>query len=569
MNEPLWKLWRNPILRRFATARLRWTSLLAWSVVLQALAAFFWLTIFFVYRRQQGFSAADSAVRAWSSILIMQGVLWLMKGTFSVATGIAREGVEGLTEAQILTPLSSWHKTVGYLLGLPILETVLVLSLLPWTAASVLFGHIPAAIVIRIHLLLVTAALLHHALGLVAGTVIRQKIVAGTVSQVIVILLHGVVPFFASLGLGPLGHLGVGSGISFELRPLLQNSSWRGVDPAMIYAFSHIRFFRWEFTLTGYQWSVMTIMLGVLLTILWRRWQRSTAHLFSKAMAVGFFAWILVLSLGEIVPLLQDPKFLQSRHLSGNAGVLQMAGASQPVIALLWAGGFGIVGLLTAMLLSSSIAPTLDQHWRALRGAARSARARVPWADDARSAVPWSIALAGVLVAGWYYLVRQLFDTPLVRVIVTPLPAMPYLLGAAIVVPLLVWTILLEWRGARFASMAAFVVWVLPLMVAIVSIISGVDPVGWPRWFFGASGLTLPFFALFESFGGLGKAFADSGKSHQVWMVSIISYSVLAVVFYICLRRAQKPEAGVRVATLPVGTGLPQDGAAVAQPEGL
>src|SRR5207244_3752325 len=113
-----------------------------------------------------------------------------------VAIGIALEGSAGLGDAQRLTPLSAWHKVIGYLFGLPILETVLVASLLPWTVVSVILAKIPLAIVFRVHLLLVTSAILHHAIGLVIGTVIRQKIVAGTVSQLLVIFLHLVVPLF-------------------------------------------------------------------------------------------------------------------------------------------------------------------------------------------------------------------------------------------------------------------------------------------------------------------------------------------------------------------------------------
>jgi hypothetical protein len=228
---------------------------------------------------------------------------------------------------------------------------------------------------------------------------------------------------------------------------------------------------------------------------------------------------------------------------------------------VLWAGGFGVVGLITAMVLSSSIAPTLDQHWRALRGLARSKGARLPWADDARSAVPWSIVLAGVLFAGWYYLVRQLLDLPFLRMFAAPVPAMPYLLAAAVLVPLLVWTILIEWRGGKFAAMAVFLFWVLPLMVAIVSILSGVNPDGWPRWFFGASGLMLPFLGLFESFGGIGKAFAEMAKEHEVWRASIIVHSVLVVVFWVCLRRAQKPAIeGSAIEARPVAVAATGDG---------
>lgn len=203
LYPPVWKIWLNPILRRYATARLRPMRLAAWSVVVQPLGAFLWLVVYFTTKRTM--DVPHRALAAWTPILILQGLIWLLKGTFSVAFGIAREGAEGLTETQRLTPLSAWHKVAGYLFGLPILETVLVLSLLPWSAVSILIGKVPLAVVFRVYLLLFTSAILHHTIGLVAGTVIRQKIVAGTVSQLLVITIHFIVPIFSRFGSVPSG----------------------------------------------------------------------------------------------------------------------------------------------------------------------------------------------------------------------------------------------------------------------------------------------------------------------------------------------------------------------------
>ena len=132
---PLWQIWRNPITRRYATARLRLLRVAAWSVLIQPLAAFLWLVVYL--SAEKTVSAEHAALDAWIPILILQGLIWLLKGTFSVAVGIAREGAEGLSEVQRLTPLGAWHKVFGYLFGLPILETVLVASLLPWSVVSI------------------------------------------------------------------------------------------------------------------------------------------------------------------------------------------------------------------------------------------------------------------------------------------------------------------------------------------------------------------------------------------------------------------------------------------------
>ncbi len=304
---PWWQIWSNPILRRYATARLRLLPVAAWSLIVQPLAAFLWLAIYFSFEKRTDQSHA--ALAAWIPILVLQGLIWLLKGTFSVAVGIAREGAEGLSETQRLTPLSSWHKVVGYLFGLPILETTLVASLLPWTVVSMVLGHIPWAVVCRVHLLLVTSAVLHHSIGLMAGTVIQQKIVAGTVSQLLVITLHFIVPLFSRFGLGPLGHLGVERAISAELLPL------QGIATPP----STVRFFDYHLSLTGYTWTVMSVLIAFLLQVIWRRWQRADAHLLSKPQALMFSAWIIVMSLGETIPLLRDGPFRMGQPTRGES----------------------------------------------------------------------------------------------------------------------------------------------------------------------------------------------------------------------------------------------------------
>ena len=540
---PVWQVWRNPIVRRYATARLRLLPVAAWSLVVQPLAAFLWLVVYFTAKKR--WDIPHAALAAWTPILILQGLIWLLKGTFSVAVGIAREGAEGLSEVQRLTPLSAWHKVVGYLCGLPILETVLVASLLPWSVVSIVVGHVPLAVVFRVHLLLVTSAVLHHSIGLVAGTVIRQKIVAGTVSQLLVITLHFIVPLLARFGLGPLGHLGVEGAIAAELLPL------RGI------ASSHrrVRFFDFDLSLTGYAWVVMSILIAFLLQILWRAWRRADAHLFSKPLALAFSAWIIVMSLGETFPLLRDGTLfdwsnrLVEKGTHGRASELSGATLSvvtQGLIPVGWAGAFGCVALLSAMILAAIITPTLEQHGRARRARPGGSSSPLPWASDAQSALLWTGGLGLMALAGWALLVERLLDTPLRRFVLHPSSQLPFVLGAGLVIPLLTWAILLEWRGLKIACLGAFVFWIVPLMVGIVGILSGTNPLHWPRWWLGSSGFALPFYSISQSMNGLAEVGGILQQLRVPWLLSLGSHMVLAVVMLCCLRRTQR--LGVRSA---------------------
>jgi hypothetical protein len=531
MNEPLWKWWLNPIVRRYECARLRWHTVVGWSVVVQSLAAFLWLSVYFAFTRGYDRGNAEAATVAWVPILILQGLLWIMKGTFSVAFGIAREGVDGLIDAQRLTPMSPWHKVIGFLVGLPILETFLVFSLLPWTVASVMIGQIPAAIVFRVHLLLVTAAALHHAIGLVAGTVIRQKIVAGTVSQIVVIVLHGVVPLLSSLSLGPLGHLGVETAIGFELAPLFTKVR----DLSLM----NVRFFHWEFALTGYQWVVMSLLLAILLVVVRRRWQRADAHLLSKPMAIVFFAGVILMSLGEISPRLQDGSLFEFQNPMRPRSSTMLPVSAETGMALLWAGGFGSVGLFTAMLLTASIAPSLEQYWRARRSAGHPSNTKLPWTSDASGALPWSFALGAVLLVGWTFLVRALLASPFLAAFAKPASTMPALLAAGILIPLITWTLLVELRGLGFASMAAFVAWLVPPMVATVGLLAGTLPTDWPKWVMALSGFVLPFLSLFESLGGWSIVPGMELGVRAPWLASLVLHAGVAVFLYLRLRRAR------------------------------
>ena len=523
MNPPLHKFWLNPFLRRYAVARLRWQPVLIWGLVVQSLAAFGWLAAFHGSRLFGQSSAAEAALRAWVPILFLQGLLLFVKGTFSVAVGVAREHAEGLSDAQRLTPLPPGHKVLGSLLGLPILDSLLAASLLPWTLASVFLGHIPLETVIRIHLLLGTSAVLHHTIGLVSGTVIRQKIAAGTVSQLLVILLHVIIPLFSKFGVGTLGHLGIETTIAAELSNVSQSAYLRkNLDVA---------FFHLNLSAAGYQWVAMVLLLALLVLVLRRRWIRAEAHLLSKPLALLCMLALLVSSLGELTPdlrsgvSLKPPKFLL-RQLEHAPVLLQTSQqALFPVTAMV---AFGSIGLYMALLLSTCIAPGPLEIARATQS--RGFAAPHPdSAADARSSLPACVAMAGMAHGAWLFLIEQVKANPVFQILLSAAPNQPAWILLAILFPLLSWSMLIELRGRKFAVLLMLSFWLAAPMTATVCSLAGVPFDSWPRWLFASSGLALPSIALINSF-----KIAPTNL-HLPWLVSTGFHAGLCLVLGILI----------------------------------
>ncbi len=259
------------------------------------------------------------------------------------------------------------------------------------------------------------------------------------------------------------------------------------------------------------------------------------------------------MSLGETFPLLRDGTLFEwTNRLIARGGHERHAALTGPALAVLtqglipvgWAGAFGCVALLSAMILAAIITPTLEQHGRARRARPGERRRRaLPWASDAQSALLWAVALGLMALAGWAVLVGRLLDTPLLRLVLQPSPQLPLVLGAGLIVPLLTWTILLEWRGLKIACLGAFVFWIVPIMVGIVGMLSGTNPLHWPKWWLGVSGFALPFYSISQSVNGFADLSSILEQLRVPWLISLGGHAMLAVMMLCFLRRAQSLSA--------------------------
>lgn len=517
MNAPefpsLWNLAANPIFRRHAVARLRPWRLAAWILVSQVIAGFAWIVSVLGYLHTQVHDHAafslwtpkfyhmlekhghHAFLLGWIVVLAIQALLVILKGTFSVATGVAREANEGMIEAEVLSPLPTGHKVLGQLLGLPLLETVVAALLLVWAVLSACLGGVSTIMMMKVYLILATSMLFHHAIGLVAGTIIQQKILAGTLSQVMIILLHLVLPFIGGFGIGLISHLGLENAILHEIVTAIPGSvSPAGFIPANIVP-QPVEFFRWEVSVSGYDWVVTASALAALLTILFRRWNDRDSQLLGKVGATVFTAWILLLTCGEILPGFWSGEGVPEMIGSGN---IDRAITSVYPLAniLVWVVGFALLSGGMNLLLTGSLVPSVESRARCAH------LSRTPWWSDGRNALPWVIAISLLTSAAWSWVVGVLLrDTPgLGGIALGNTDILRF--TASILLPACACYSLVWWRGWKYALSAGFLVWIVPPMVAFVGLLLAASPDGWPIWLAGTSGLILPGYAAVGEFAG-------------------------------------------------------------------
>ena len=169
MKSPApWKLWANPIIRRYARARLRPHALGVALILTLMVAGFIFFSTRTVSMYRGGMAVVDAERIPLLPLMALQALILFFLGTGQVAGGITAEADEGVLEYQRLTPLSPLTKVLGYLFGLPIREYAMFACTLPFTAWSLWQGQVPWSAWGPVYLILISSAWLYHLTGLVA-----------------------------------------------------------------------------------------------------------------------------------------------------------------------------------------------------------------------------------------------------------------------------------------------------------------------------------------------------------------------------------------------------------------
>lgn len=531
-----WELWANPILRRYIRARLRLKGFLPAALATLVFTTFFF-SLFYVVLSKETLSgrirdgikpSIQAQVRteypelsnrdlnqlvrqrtrlaapepqpeelrrfaariAIFPLLFIQGFILMFFGTGTVAGCVTQESVEGMIDYQRLTPMSPLAKILGYLFGLPIREYALTLITLPFLAFAISAGEIPLKPLALFYLVFLTSVILYHLTGLVAGTVVKRRWMAGGSARALVILLYVLLPHFSAFGLVIFPYLTVSPAMGEHLSDLIKGTP---VEALLIRTQRQnlgpttVPWFHWQFTPTQFSLIIQVGLCLIFGGMLHRRWRDQHGHLLGKVFAVGTFGGIMLLLLGNLLSVIPQ----------GRVSVLKDSGATH-LNTLLVVSLFGLALLCFAVIWIYLITPDRHEAVRGLRRARKLRQRWVPFHADEASSLGAAWIIAAIAACTWCLYARSIFD----HTHITPPRLWPLYCSAALMLPLLCFHIALEVWGKRLIMIAALLLWIVPVLASIL-LIAMRENLARPAFYIaGFSGFAMPFYSV-ESLIGL------------------------------------------------------------------
>lgn len=500
-SVPFWKIWVNPIVRRYARSRLRPTGF-GVSLLLVVLISGF---VFFVSRAGSGRvmeDAQDVARVALLPLLMIQGIILFGLGTGQVAGAMTGEADEGVLEYQRLAPMTPLAKVLGYLFGLPIREWALFAASLPFTLISLIEGEVPLHYALQLYAVFVMAAVLYHLTGLLTGTVMKNRRWAFLSSMGMVLLLYTIIPQAAKFGLVYFKYLTIYPVVE-EVMPHFTPRRFGAAIDVYQMMVPQAKFFGLNLPQFVVTLVSQAVLCFAMIVMIWRHWRKAESHLLGKLGAVGLFTWLQIVLLGNALPLIDGGDIFPSRELRRRFGRILNPQAEfwKPEIeeALIMVGLFGVVTMLFLWWMTLIITPSKDTQIRGWRRARKFGNAKLPLLSDPSTSVPWVVVMAGIGTTGWYLFASAILNSrwyPGQELSLLTLPAM----AIVILTGGLGLQGLLEARSRKTAGLALIVVGVIPVMLAIIMGVSGdlispavwmagICPVSWPVY---GAGLFVP-----------------------------------------------------------------------------
>lgn len=417
---PMMPIYRNPLWRKSVQSRMRWTHLLSWGVVTLTFTTFVSLLIYFTQTEQFDVPPRDAAKAVIPAVLIIQSVLLMFFGTGAVSYGISMERDENLVDYQRMTPMSPNQKILGYLFGLPAREYVLFALTMPFVIVAALYSGFSFLTLLHFYMVFFLSVWVYHMTGLTAGMVSPMPRMTAIVSMGMVVVLYFVLPNLSRLGITFFEHL--------TIRPTLFGLVWNELPLSMrpraemsgIDGFRPIPWFGGSMHQTIYTVIVQVFVIGVMYSVVRRKWVRADSHLFSKAGGVVVFGGILVFLLSSLWAMIVQDEVYQSVFVNpfqsvevtdegrvlrtmGNPNAVEVERNPQMLMVLLMIS-LSLVGAMFLMMTSwiTSGRSTAVEGWR--RSKKRGWRG-LGWNTDATSSLPACLLMiAMTLVAGWLIL---------------------------------------------------------------------------------------------------------------------------------------------------------------------
>ena len=493
-SQPLasWKIWRNPIFRRYCQSRLRLRGLGVALLIAILIAGF----IFFMSRtigmHRAHLSVADAERGAVIPLLVFQMLILFVLGTAQVSGGMTAETDEGVIDYQRLIPMSPLSKVLGYLFGLPVREYVMFAVTLPFTAWALWKGEVAASTWMPLYAVIFTSSLTYHLTGLVTGTVVKNRRWAFLISIGFVFCLYTVVPQMARFGLVFFKYL--------TMTPVFQESlpSILPKTAAAIVATGQKLVPEAKFFNLGFPEAVFTVFCqgGLILTflvMLCRRWRRTESLLLGKIWAAGFFIWVQILLLGNALPLIEPGNLFPSREISRR--VFDWSGwAPKTWEAVAMSGVYGFATLLLLFAMTHIITPSAEIQIRGWRRVRKEGRASLPVLSDAGTAFGWVIIMALAGAGGWFIFTQALVESRWFPGHDVPLQVFGFF-TIAMLSSGLGFHALLEAKGGRTVGLAVILVGIVPLMIGAVLSASNDRLIPVAAWLFGISPASAPVYA--------------------------------------------------------------------------
>ena len=575
-----WRLWENPVFRRYCRSRLRARGLMPALIVTLILACFAYIiTPMGMERAAEGrkqfrVSMEQEAARSEAArrnleqyevverqigldkpevhashiyqraalipLLILQALILFVLGTGQVAGGMTAERDEGMVDYQRLTPMTPLAKVLGYLMGLPAREWVLFLATLPFTILALWRGEVPFDAWGPVGLIFFTSVILYHLTGLTTGTVLKSRRWAFLLCMALIFLLYFVVPQSSRLGLPFMRYVTVWPVVmdSAHIFPEEQIRAWRAV--ASIPPGSNgVEFFRWHFSDLIFTLIVQGSFILTLLVMVWRKWRQADSHLLSKGWALLVFGWLGVLQMGNALPGIEDGSLFPT-----SMGRLMRGDPTRPapVDAYQICAFYGVLLLILLVIFIIMLVPSRDAQSRGLRRAAKLGRSRAPFFSDEASAFPVVLVLVAAGTAAWAWFTLSVFRSQWFQ---KDPGTITFALFFAVLAPAALGIhALKESRDGNRPFFAVVFLGVVPLLAAAIILASGRSTTTAATTVAGASPFALAVYAIeqiaplhdFQN-GERSLFHTVSGRAFVIWSTF---YSAAAIMLMVSLRRHWK-----------------------------
>ena len=541
---PLWALWRNPILVRYLRSRLRWKALVLNGVPTLIVTAFVFLVAYLAPQMEGQVDRVVAGRIAFLAVFVVQCIVVMLRGTFSVAAGVTREGIEGILEYQRLTPMPPLAKILGYVLGLPVRETVMFLLTVPFTLFAIRAGQVPWELTGKLYLVMASSCLLYHMTGFVAGIVVKKRFLAGFLSQLLMIGLYLVLPQLSRLGYVLFEYLTVRPLFFETLQELFPK-----IGQGRILGRTAEPFFETEIPLVWFTLLVQGFLFAVFLLVVYRRVRSEEEHLLGKFSAVPVLGGLLTILLGTALPGIEKGSLFPSMSASRLVRFGGFGSLSQPLEAEMLAipGIFGLALLVVVLGVAFMITPSEDQRLKGLRLARKLGRRAPPWYSDAASSTPTTLicgALGGLV---WMLFLTRLLDSRWYPDWSLGRDAWLFI-PLAVIVPVLCFQLLLEVGGRAVWFFGMLFAWVVPPMAGIVLGLATQRMNEVVIYVISITGLSLPVNVVRVAFAGVGSTMSSGayGFSLALHLAALAGLTAWALRKRAELRRRTSGETGGR-----------------------